>query len=461
MGYAIKKAAVLGAGVMGAGIAAYLVNQGLSVQLLDRSPKKLNDEEEAKGCSVEDASVKNRLANDAINRLLQQQLLTEDQLSSITAGNFEDDLASLKDVDWIIEAVIEDLQVKKMLFQQIEQVRSEKTIVSSNTSGLSIQAMAEACSVEFQKHFLGTHFFNPPQLLKLLELIPGEKTSAEVLNYMQYFGKEGLQKGVILAKDTPNFIANRLGTFGMFIALRELEKGDYSVGEIDSVMGSLIGRPSSATFRTADVVGIDTLKLVAKHMQEQAKGVEKEMYQLPPFINRMIENEMLGVKKGRGFYQKLDGEILELNVKSMKYEPIKKLKTLSSVEKAMQIEDVGERMNILMYSDDRAGKLIWTMLSTTLRFAGHLHGEIADDIVSMDNALKWGFGWELGVFEIWDAIGVTRSVVKMKEEGEAIPPIVQQLMDKGYDSFYKKVNDKNYFFNGNVYERYIEYNLAV
>ncbi|WP_100402884.1 3-hydroxyacyl-CoA dehydrogenase family protein [Bacillus sp. FJAT-42315] len=448
MGYAIKKAAVLGAGVMGAGIAAYLVNQGLSVQLLDRK-------EETKGCSAEDASVKNRLANNAIKRLLQQQLLTKDQLSSIVAGNFEDDLAKLKDVDWIIEVVVEDLQVKKMLFQQIEQVRSEKTIVSSNTSGLSIRAMIEECSVEFQKHFLGTHFFNPPQLLKLLELIPGEKTSTEVLNYMQYFCKEVLQKGVILAKDTPNFIANRLGTFGMFIALGELEKGDYSVGEIDSVMGPLIGRPSSATFRTADVVGIDTLKLVAKHMQEQAKGVEKEMYQLPRFINQMIENEMLGVKKGRGFYQKLDGEILELNVKSMEYEPIKKMKALS-VEKAMQIEDVGERMNMLIYSDDRAGKLIWNMLSTTLRFAGHLHGEIADDIVSMDNALKWGFGWELGVFEIWDAIGVTKSVVKMKEEGKSIPPIAQQLMDKGYDSFYKKVSDKNYFFNGNVYERYVE-----
>ncbi|MFD1929077.1 3-hydroxyacyl-CoA dehydrogenase family protein [Sporosarcina siberiensis] len=450
MKYDIKNVAVLGSGVMGSGIAAHLAAQGLSVLLLDRIPDKLTEQEREMSFSIDHMEVRNRFSINAINQLKQKNILSEESLCLIEVGNFDDDFMKLKEVDWIIEVVLEDLKVKKELFKKIDLIRLENTIISSNTSGLSINAMVQDCSKAFQKHFLGTHFFNPPYYLKLLEITPCENTCKEVLSYMTRFCKENLKKGVIIAKDTPNFIANRLGTYGLFIALIELEKGGYSVGEIDSVTGPLIGRPKSATLRTADVVGIDTLVLVAKYMHSQTEGVEKEMFKLPSFLKSMIDNGMLGAKKNSGFYKKVDKEIVELNVNSLEYGPMTKLQT-SSVEQAMRQENVGSRIKTLIYSDDRAGQLVWNILSATLQYAGQLHGEIADDIVSMDKAMKWGFGWELGIFEIWDSIGIIKSVAKMNEEGKEIPLIVQQLLDKGYDSFYKVVDDKLYFFNGYEY----------
>jgi 3-hydroxyacyl-CoA dehydrogenase len=454
MAYQIKKAAVLGSGVMGSGIAAHLANIGIPVLLLDIVPGKLSVEEEAKGLTLENDQVRNKFATGALQKLLKQKpapLSAKSNLSLIQAGNFEDDLEKLKDVDWIIEVIVENLDAKKSLYEKIDAVRKPGSIISSNTSGISIEAMAEGRSEDFQKHFLGTHFFNPPRYLKLLEVIPASSTSKEVVDFMVSFGEDVLGKGVVIAKDTPNFIANRIGTYGLLVTLREMEKRGFSIGEVDSVTGTLIGRPKSATFRTLDVVGLDTFMHVAKNVYDKTEGEEQQVFKVPLFLEKMIDNGWLGAKTKQGFYLKKDKDILELDTKTFEYSPAKKLKT-PSIEMAKQAKGLANKVKTLVYANDRTGEILWSILSPTLRYAAELNGEIADDIVAIDNAMKWGFGWEQGPFEVWDAIGVAKSVEKMKTEGATVPALVQSLLDKGYESFYKEVEGDMFYFDGEDYK---------
>ncbi|MCM3094023.1 MULTISPECIES: 3-hydroxyacyl-CoA dehydrogenase NAD-binding domain-containing protein [unclassified Cytobacillus] len=458
----IKKAAVLGSGVMGSGIAAHLANIGIPTLLLDIAPRELTDAEKAKGLSLENKAVRNRISEENRQKLLKQKpapLTSKKNIALIEAGNFEDDMERLKDVDWIIEVVVENLSIKKQVFEKVDQHRKQGSIISSNTSGISVEAMSEGRSEDFQKHFLGTHFFNPPRYLKLLEVIPTKKTSSKVLSFMKQFGEDVLGKGVVEAKDTPNFIANRIGTYGLLVTVQEMLKGGYSVGEVDSITGPLIGRPKSATFRTLDVVGLDTFIHVANNVYDQVDGKEKVVFEVPDFMKVMQEKGWLGSKTGQGFFLKKGKEILELNPETLEYGPRQKLKT-ASTELARQEKGTPGKLKALVYSDDRAGQLLWNILSSALLYSAQLHGEIADDVTAIDRAMKWGFGWELGPFETWDAIGVEKSVQKMEEAGEEMPAWIKEMLEKGFHSFYKEEDGQRYFYHNGEY-RLIEENPKV
>ncbi|MGG3999245.1 3-hydroxyacyl-CoA dehydrogenase NAD-binding domain-containing protein [Anoxybacillus kestanbolensis] len=450
----IKKAAVLGSGVMGSGIAAHLANVGIPTLLLDIVPKELTAEEQAKGWTLEHKQVRNRIVNQAVQRLLKQKpapLMSKANLALIEVGNFEDDFHRLAECDWIIEVVVERLDVKKSVFEKVDEVRKQGSIVSSNTSGISIEAMAEGRSDDFKKHFLGTHFFNPPRYLKLLEVIPTKHTDPAVVTFMKQFGENVLGKGVVLAKDTPNFIANRIGTYGLLVTVREMMKGGYSVGEVDSVTGPLIGRPKSATFRTLDVVGLDTFIHVANNVFEKVEGEEKEAFTVPSFMKTMVEKGWLGSKSGQGFFYKKGKDIFELNYETLEYEPTKKLKA-PSVEMSKQAKGTANKLKALVYANDRAGQLLWNILSPTLLYSAKLLGEIADDIVAIDRAMKWGFGWELGPFETWDAIGVRQSVEKMKAEGRQVPSWVEDMLASGHETFYKHEHGRVSYYDRGQYK---------
>jgi len=455
MTYRIRKAAVIGSGVMGSGIAAHLANIGIPTLLLDIVPKVLLQEEKAKGLTLEDSSVRNRFAANAVQKLLKQKpapLTTKKSLNLMTIGNLEDDLEKLKDVDWIIEVVVENLAIKKNLLEKIDGVRRPGTIVSSNTSGISINAMIEGRSEDLKKHFLGTHFFNPPRYLKLLEVIPAQDTLPELITFMRQFAEERLGKGVVLAKDTPNFVGNRIGTYGLMVTLQVMKEKGYSVGEIDSVTGPLIGRPKSATLRTLDVVGLDTFVHVAKNVYDHTTGDEQKVFEVPEYLQKMVNNGWLGAKSGQGFFLKKGKDITELNLDTFKYEPVKQLKT-PSIEIAKQQKGLAAKVKTLTYAQDRTGELLWSIFAPTLIYSAQLVGEIADDIVAIDNAMKWGFGWAQGPFEIWDAIGVKESVEKMQAEGYKIPAFTQALLDKGNTSFYSEIDGELAYFDGTGYKK--------
>ncbi|MGX9135751.1 3-hydroxyacyl-CoA dehydrogenase NAD-binding domain-containing protein [Rummeliibacillus sp. JY-2-4R] len=453
MTYHIQKAAVLGSGVMGSGIAAHLANIGIPTLLLDIVPKELSKEEEAKGLTLEDSSVRNRFAASALQKLLKQKpapLTTKKSLNLITVGNLEDDLNKLSDVDWIIEVVTERLDIKQNLFEKVDSVRKQGSIVSSNTSGISINMMTSGRSEDFKKHFLGTHFFNPPRYLKLLEVIPAQGTLPEVVEFMHKFGENRLGKGVVLAKDTPNFIGNRIGTYGLLITLQVMKEKGYSVGEVDSVTGPLIGRPKSATLRTLDVVGLDTFVHVAKNVYDHTTGEEQKVFEVPAYLQKMVENNWLGAKSGQGFFLKKGKEILELNLDTLEYEAVKKLST-PSIELAKQQKGLAAKVKTLTYAKDRTGELLWGIFAPTLLYSAKLVGEIADNIVAIDQAMKWGFGWAQGPFEIWDAIGVKESVEKMQDEGLEIPSFVTTLLEKGFTTFYSEIDGDLAYFDGENY----------
>lgn len=443
---------------MGSGIAAHLANVGIPTLLLDIIPHELTEIERKQGLTLEDKSVRNRIPQAALLRLLKQKpapLTSRKNLSLIEVGNLEDDLVKLKDVDWIIEVVVENIHVKKSIFEKVDQFRKQGSIISSNTSGISIEAMAEGRSEDFRKHFLGTHFFNPPRYLKLLEVIPTKATDPEVLIFMKSFGENVLGKGVVIAKDTPNFIANRIGTYGLLVTVREMLKGDYSVGEVDSVTGPLIGRQKSATFRTLDVVGLDTFIHVAKNVYDQVEGNEKKEFLIPDFMNKMLEKGWLGSKSGQGFFIKKGKEILELNPKTLDYEERKKLKA-PSILLAKQSKGFANKMKALIFSDDRAGQLLWNVLSPVLVYSAELLGEISDDIVSIDQAMKWGFGWSAGPFELWDAIGVEESIARMEQEGIHVPRWVKDFLAEGNTSFYIEEHAVTFYYDNGRYKQRLE-----
>ncbi len=445
----IRKAAVLGAGVMGATIAAHLANVGIPSYLLDIVPRELTPEEEKKGLALDSPEVRNRLSVTGKQELLknkQKPLYTDSNVELITPGNFEDDIEKLKEVDWVIEVIVENMDIKKKVFKQVEENWTPGTIVSSNTSGLSINEMVSENSPEFRKHFLGTHFFNPPRWMKLLEIIPCKDTSEEVLSMMHRFCERVLGKGVVFAKDTPNFIANRIGTYAMVSTIKLMQKENMTIEEVDTITGPPMGHPKSASFRTLDMVGLDTFCHVAKTVYDKTDDPEeKEAFKTPEILDKMVENKMLGDKTKQGFYKKVKGEggseIYTLDYEKMEYRPQEK-KRFDILGKTKQ-EGLEKGYKMLVESDDPAGKFAWDVTRKTLIYSAKMIPEIADDVVNVDRAMRWGFNWKMGPFETWDTIGVRESVERMRSEGETVPANVEDMLDKGFESFYREDENGN------------------
>jgi 3-hydroxyacyl-CoA dehydrogenase len=434
----IEKAVVLGAGTMGARIAAHFANAGVPVVLLDMVPP---------GSTA--GADRNKIVHaglDAAKKSKPAAFFTPALAERISIGNFDDDLARCKDADWIIEVVAENLEIKKSLLSRVAQFRKPSAIVTTNTSGLPVHLIAEGLPEEFQQHWAGTHFFNPPRYLKLVEIIPGPKTSSEVLDTLAEFCDRRLGKGVVVAKDTPNFIANRIGTFSMLNALRLMNQLDMTIEEVDACTGPAVGWPKSATFRTADIVGLDVLMHVVNNIYETAANDEsREKYKVPPLIEEMARRKMLGDKTGQGFYKKLRGpgekEILTLDVNTLEYRPRQKAR-FASLEMGKTIEDTRERLRALLtpvlegQPGDKAQQFLWGSISEMCLYAARRVPEISDRIEDVDRAMRWGFGWELGPFEIMDALGVPRFAAQIKKENRVLPPVIERLLSDGRDAFY-------------------------
>jgi 3-hydroxyacyl-CoA dehydrogenase len=451
----IEKAAVLGAGTMGAQIAAHLANAGVPTLLLDIVPRELNPEEQARGLTLESPQVRSRFARNGLEGAKQAKpaaFFTPEAAALVTIGNFDDDLDKLKHCDLIIEAVVENLEIKRSLYEHVDGQRRPGSIVASNTSGIPIHLLAEGRSDDFRQHFLGVHFFNPPRYLHLVEIIRTEWTKPEVACFLFGFLDQRLGKGVVPAKDRPNFIANRIGTFGALYTIKTMLDDGYTIEEVDKITGPAVGRPKSATFRTFDLVGLDVFTHVIKNLYEALpEDEEREMFVVPAVLAKMVERGMLGNKTKGGFYKKQKGEadkreIWTLETATLDYRPSEKVK-LPSLDMAKNIEDLPERIKTLTWGKDRVAAFLWKTLSRTLSYAANRIPEIADNVVEVDRAMRWGFGWELGPFEVWDAIGVERSVARMKEQKVAVPANVEQLIASGAQSFYTKEGAQQSYFD--------------
>ncbi|MFY9751827.1 MAG: 3-hydroxyacyl-CoA dehydrogenase NAD-binding domain-containing protein, partial [Candidatus Acidiferrales bacterium] len=456
----IEKVAVIGAGTMGTRIAAHLANAGIPCFLLDIAPTSLTDDEKRKQLTLESPAVRNRIVLaglDAAQKSRAAAFFTPQTARLVTPGNLEENLAWCGQVDWIIEAVAESLEIKRSLFARVESVRKPGTIVTSNTSGLPIHLIAEGRSADFQQHWAGTHFFNPPRYMKLVELIAGPKTRPAVLASLEEICDLRLGKGVVSAKDTPNFIANRVGTFAMLNALRQMQALDMTVEEVDVCTGPAIGQPKSATFRTADIVGLDVLAHVVRNIYESVPDDEsREMYRLPAFVEEMLKRGWLGEKTGGGFYKRVkkdgESEILTLDLRTMEYRPRQKAK-FASIEAGKQLDDTRERLRLLLgpalegKSGDKANEFLWATLSENCRYAAQRVPEIANTIVDVDRAMRWGFAWELGPFEIWDALGVEKMAAALEREGRAQPPLVKQALASPAKSFYQSEKGITRYFD--------------
>lgn len=442
----IKKVAVLGSGVMGSRIACHFANVGLQVLLLDIMPKD---------APAGDMKARNKIVNDALAFALKSNpspIYSKKFANRINTGNFDDDLAKIKDCDWIIEVVIERLDIKQSVFEKAEQYRKPGTLITSNTSGIPIHLMTEGRSDDFKQHFCGTHFFNPPRYLKLLEIIPTSDTRLDVIDFLMLYGEKFLGKTTVLAKDTPAFIGNRIGVFSMMSLLQYVEKTGMSVEEVDKLTGPVIGRPKSATFRTADVVGIDTLALVANSLVENVPDDEaKESLVVPSFVNKMIENKWLGSKTEQGFFKKVKGEngkseIQVLDLNSLEYKPSQKVK-FAALDAAKQIDDLRQRLKMLIAAKDKAGDFYRATMFPLFAYSSNRIPEISDELYKIDDAIKAGYGWELGPFDTWDALGVAASVKTMEEAGNKPAPWVYEMLAAGNNSFYKIENGHRLFYD--------------
>jgi 3-hydroxyacyl-CoA dehydrogenase len=438
----IEKAVVLGAGTMGSRIAAHFANAGLPCILLDIVPPNLPPDAPA----VERNKIV-RAGLDAVKKSKPAAFFTAALAEKVAIGNFEDDLARCAEADWIIEVVAENLEIKRKLLARVAQFRKPGAIVTTNTSGLPVHLIADGMSEEFQQHWAGTHFFNPPRYLKLVEVIPGPKTSREVVETLSEFCDRRLGKGVVVAMDTPNFIANRIGTFSMLNALRLMASLGMTVEEVDACSGPAVGWPKSATFRTADIVGLDVLVHVVKNIYETAPNDEsREMYKVPALIEEMVKRGWLGDKTGQGFYKKVKGEgekeILTLDVSTMEYRARQKAR-FASLEMGKTIEDTRERLRVLVgpllegQKGDKAQQFLWGALSEMCLYAARRVPEISDNVVDVDRALRWGFAWELGPFEIVDAIGVKAFAGQVQKEGRALPAVIEKVLASGRKGFYE------------------------
>jgi 3-hydroxyacyl-CoA dehydrogenase len=442
---AIKNVVVLGSGVMGSRIACHFAGIGVQVVLLDR----LNPGKEESTNKKE----RNQLVNDALNAAIKSNpspIYSAKYSANITTGNFTDDMALVAKADWIIEVVVERLDIKQQIYNEVEKYRKPGTLVSSNTSGIPIHLMAEGRSEDFQQHFCGTHFFNPPRYLRLLEIIPTAKTAKEVIDFHMHYGDVFLGKTTVLCKDTPAFIANRVGVFSMMSVVHTMEKLGLSIDEIESLTGPIMGRPKSATFRTADVVGIDTLVKVARGVADNCPNDEsKAIFTLPTWLEKMVENNWLGDKTGQGFFKKIktatSKEILTLNLKTFEYEPRNKTK-FASIAAAKAVDSLPERLKILYKASDKGGEFVRAFHHALFSYIGFRIPEISDELYRLDDALKAGFGWEIGAFESWDALGVASVVADMKAAGIAVAPWVEAMSSKGL-SFYKVMEGKRYYYD--------------
>ncbi|HYK77755.1 MAG TPA: 3-hydroxyacyl-CoA dehydrogenase NAD-binding domain-containing protein [Daejeonella sp.] len=445
----IRKVAVLGSGIMGSRIACHFANIGVEVLLLDIMPKELSADELGRG-----KAVRNRIVNTALETAVKTNpspIYSKKVLTRIHTGNFEDNMKDISSCDWIIEVVVENLDIKKKLYEQVEKFRKAGTLITSNTSGIPIHLLSEGRTEDFKENFCGTHFFNPPRYLRLLEIIPGPHTKPEVIDFLMHYGDKFLGKTTVLCKDTPAFIANRVGVYSIMALLHLVEKMDLSVEEVDKYTGPALGRPKSATFRTTDVVGLDTMINVANGLyQNLPNDKSRELFRLPAYVQKMQENKWLGDKTGQGFYKKTKDaegktEILSLDLKTFEYKPQQKIKS-ATLEAAKSVENLRDRMKVLLQGTDRAGEFYRTSFFGLFEYVSDRIPEISDELYRIDDAMRAGFGWELGPFEVWDALGVKQALGGMQKYGHQAAPWVQQMLDAGCDSFYKVENGiKKYY----------------
>jgi 3-hydroxyacyl-CoA dehydrogenase len=451
----INKVAVIGSGIMGSGIACHFANIGVEVLLLDIIPNELTEQEKAKGLSLDDKVVRNRLVNMHFNNALKSKpspIYSKAFAKRITTGNTTDDLAKIANVDWIIEVVVERLDIKKIVFEQIEKYRTPGTLITSNTSGIPIKFMNEGRSEDFQKHFAVTHFFNPPRYLKLFEVVPGPACKQEVTDFLMMYGEKFLGKTAVLAKDTPAFIGNRIGVFGIMNLFHVVNELGLTVEEVDKLTGPVIGRPKSATFRTVDVVGLDTLVHTANGVHDNAPDDEMhDTFKIPDFINTMMENKWLGSKTRQGFYKRVthkDGkkEILVLDLKSMAYRPKNRV-NFATLTQTKTIDNILDRYKILIKGKDKAGDFYRKTFTAIFQYASNRIPEISDNLHAIDAAMRAGFGWEFGPFEIWNAIGVEKGIALMEAEGYKPNTWVNDMLKSGQKSFYSVQDGAKYFYN--------------
>ena len=449
----IRKAAVIGSGVMGGGIAALLASAGVRTLLLDIVPPDLPSDK--KDEEKDDPKARNRIVKGGFDAMMKANpalIMDKKEAARIEIGNLEDDFARLAECDWIVEVVVENLKVKRQLFERVDGVRKPTAVVSSNTSGIPLQKMAEGRSEGFRKHFLGTHFFNPVRYMKLLEIIPGPETDPEVLNFMADFGERILGKGIVWAKDTPNFVGNRIGVQGIVRAMQRMVEDGLTIPDVDALFGPALGRPKTAMFKTSDLVGLDTLAHVAKNTYDMVPDDEqRDAFILPDFVNQMIEKGLLGKKSGAGFYK------TDLTPEWKKIRKVINLDTLEYEEygtpefpclaEAKAAKSLPEKMRAVLYGEDKGAKFAWKAIADYLIYAANRIPEISDTIVEIDNAMKWGYNFELGPFETWDAIGIAKSVERMKAEGFAVPEKVEKMLAAGNDAFYKVENGRRLFFD--------------
>lgn len=443
----IRKIAVLGSGVMGSRIACHFAGAGFQVLLLDMVPKDAADST--------DKAARNKLVNDALQAALKSNpspVYTKDAVKKISTGNFTDNMKEIATCDWIIEVVVERLDIKKMIFDQVEQFRKPGTLISSNTSGIPIHQMTEGRSEDFKQHFCGTHFFNPPRYLRLLEIIPTPDTRQDIIDFLMEFGSLQLGKTTVLCKDTPAFIANRIGVYGIMAIFGLVEKLGLTIDEVDLLTGPVIGRPKSATFRTADVVGIDTLVKVARGVGENCPTDEQRAaFSIPTWLDKMIASNWLGDKSGQGFFKKIKGpdgekEIQTLNLATMEYGPRQKSK-FATLEATKPVDDLKQRLRMLVQGTDKAGEFYRLFHYGLFSYISHRIPEISDELYRVDDAMMAGFGWEIGAFESWDTLGVEKTVAAMKAAGYAVAPWVDEMLASGVSSFYTVQNGKRLYYD--------------
>ena len=451
----IKKVAIVGSGIMGSGIACHFANIGVEVLLLDIVPRELNDKEKAKGLTMENSIVRNRLVNDALMTSLKSKpspIYSQKFADRITTGNIEDDLHKIKGVDWVMEVVVERLDIKQQVFEKIEKYRTPGTLITSNTSGIPIKFMNEGRSEDFQKHFAVTHFFNPPRYLKLFEVVPGPKCTQEITDFLMMYGDKFLGKTSVLAKDTPAFIGNRIGIFGIMSLFHVVKEMGLTIEEVDKLTGPVIGRPKSATFRTIDVVGLDTLVHTANGVKDNCPNDEmRDQFVIPDYVNTMMENNWLGSKTKQGFYKmtkNADGkrEILSLDLNTLEYRAKKSAK-FETLELTKTIDNVADRFKVLVAGKDKAGEFYRKSFAAMFAYVQNRIPEISDELYRIDDGLRAGFGWEHGPFQIWDAIGVAKGVEIMKAEGKEPAAWVTEMLAKGETSFYSVKEGATFYYD--------------
>jgi 3-hydroxyacyl-CoA dehydrogenase len=456
MNRSIRKVAILGSGIMGSRIACHFANIGVEVLLLDIVPKDTNDTEKAKGLTLEHAAVRNRIVNDSFQQTLKAtpaSLYSPAFASRITRGNFEDNLADIKHYDWVIEVVVERLDIKRSLYEKVDALRKPGTLITSNTSGIPIHLMAEGRSEDFKKNFCGTHFFNPPRYLRLLEIIPTSETDPDVVSFLMHYGDLFLGKTTVLCKDTPGFIANRLGIYAMVQTIRTAEKMNLSVDEVDKLTGPVVGRPKSGTYRLSDVVGLDTTVHVAANLYAAGEGHDesRDAFLLPPIMQKLYDNKWLGDKTGNGFYKKVKDDkgksvILALDFQTLEYVPSGKLK-FATLEGTKSVSDVSKRFKMLLAGEDNAGAFYRETFADVFKYATNRIPEISDEIFRIDQAICSGFGWQVGLFETWDAIGVKNMIGMMESLNHRPAAWVYEMVEAGNESFYKIKGGKRHYYD--------------